>query len=347
MSKYYILAVNYNTFPQNEWVIVIPTYDTRGTNGNDITLDANWAGAYGPLYLRIRLSEYNAATPPANTFFIILEIEGDSSVTFVPTSATGTASAPTNYLSGSNLVTIRKNTGIGTWRPLARLHAGMTISDYGALSFANTGALISSVDVDQDDQRTNVLTLIRDGTNAVVYAGAVRFDLSRWEASATNARTQLDIALSHTSTDDLMDVLTLRSDGNVGISSSTPSNILTVVQNSATDPIADSWTAYSSIRWKKDIKPIECALEKVKKLRGVEFKWKATGKKDIGMIAEEVGEIFPEVVAYEKNSKYAKSLDYARLVAVLVEAIKEQQKEIEDLKLKVNNLEGKLSASIH
>jgi hypothetical protein len=76
-------------------------------------------------------------------------------------------------------------------------------------------------------------------------------------------------------------------------------------------------------------------------LRGVYFEWKANSKHDIGIIAEEVGEVIPEVVAYEDNVKDAKSLDYARMVSVLVEAIKEQQKQIEELKLKITKLDGK------
>jgi len=60
--------------------------------------------------------------------------------------------------------------------------------------------------------------------------------------------------------------------------------------------------------------------------------WKKDGKHDIGLVAEEVGQVIPEVVAFESNKKDAKSVDYARLVAVLIEAIKQQQKEIEQLK---------------
>lgn len=117
--------------------------------------------------------------------------------------------------------------------------------------------------------------------------------------------------------------------GNVGIGTTNPANILTVVQGSDTDPIADAWTTYSSRRWKTNVKQIEGALEKVQRLRGVAFDWKADGKHDIGLIAEEVGEVIPEVVAYEENGKDAKSVDYPRLVAVLIEAMKEQQKAIE------------------
>ncbi|MFQ5604610.1 MAG: tail fiber domain-containing protein [bacterium] len=121
--------------------------------------------------------------------------------------------------------------------------------------------------------------------------------------------------------------------GNVGIGTgSGPSNILTIQQNSATDPIADGWTTYSSRRWKTNIQTLNGALDKVKRLRGVSYDWKADGKHDIGLIAEEVGDVIPEVVAYEENGRDAKSVDYARLVAVLIEAVKEQQKDIEELR---------------
>jgi hypothetical protein len=120
--------------------------------------------------------------------------------------------------------------------------------------------------------------------------------------------------------------------GRVAIGTSSITNILTIQQTSPTDPIADAWTIYSSKRWKNNIKPIEGALDKVKQLRGVTFNWKSNGEHDIGMIAEEVGKVLPELVEYEENGVDAKSLDYARLAALLIEAVKEQQKEIDGLK---------------
>jgi len=128
----------------------------------------------------------------------------------------------------------------------------------------------------------------------------------------------------------------------IGIGTDTPGNMLTVVQGSPTDPIADAWTTYSSRRWKTDIKPIENALDKVRKLRGVTFNWKKDGKNDIGLIAEEVGEVIPEVVAYEDNGSDAKSVDYARLVAVLIEAVKEQQKQLDSQRKTIDALQKHL-----
>jgi hypothetical protein len=70
--------------------------------------------------------------------------------------------------------------------------------------------------------------------------------------------------------------------GNVGIGTDSPSNILTLPKGTATDPIADAWTTYSSRRWKTNIKTIDKPLQKVQRLRGVAYDWKASGKHDIG-----------------------------------------------------------------
>lgn len=126
----------------------------------------------------------------------------------------------------------------------------------------------------------------------------------------------------------------------IGLGTYTPSNILTVVQSSSTDPIADAWTTYSSRRWKTDIKTIDNALEKVQRLRGVTYQWKKDSKHDIGLIAEEVGKVIPEIVVYEENGKDARSVDYARLVALLIEAVKEQQKTINTMQKKISESEN-------
>jgi Chaperone of endosialidase len=127
--------------------------------------------------------------------------------------------------------------------------------------------------------------------------------------------------------------------GNVGIGVTSTPNILTIVRYSSTDPIADAWTTWSSRRWKENIQPLEDALDKVQRLRGVSFDWKETGKSDIGLIAEEVGEVVPEVVAFEDNGIDAQSVEYARLVALLIESIKEQQVSIIEQQQSIENLE--------
>jgi hypothetical protein len=114
----------------------------------------------------------------------------------------------------------------------------------------------------------------------------------------------------------------------VGIGTATPSNILTIAQG-AGHPVSDSWETYSSRRWKTNIQTLPNALAKVEQLRGVSYDLKSTGKHEVGVIAEEVGAVVPEVVSYEENGKDARGVDYSRLTALLIEATKEQQREIQ------------------
>jgi len=78
---------------------------------------------------------------------------------------------------------------------------------------------------------------------------------------------------------------------------------------------------------KKDIHTIENALEKVNQLRGVDFTWKENDQKSIGLIAQELQKVFPELV-YEDQS--GMSINYNGLIGVLIEAIKELSSKLED-----------------
>jgi hypothetical protein len=102
---------------------------------------------------------------------------------------------------------------------------------------------------------------------------------------------------------------------------------------------ANSWLTYSSMRWKEEIRPIENALERVMQLRGYHFRWKPEygGTEDIGFLAEEVARVVPEVVSYEPDGQVA-GMDYSRLTALLVEALKQQQREIAELRSLVEQL---------
>ena len=111
---------------------------------------------------------------------------------------------------------------------------------------------------------------------------------------------------------------------NVGIGTTKPSNILTVARG-AGHPVSDSWETYSSRRWKTNIKTLPDALSKIEQLRGVSYDRKDSGKHEIGVIAEEVGQVVPEVVSYESNGKDAAGVDYSRLTALLIEAVKQQE----------------------
>jgi hypothetical protein len=90
--------------------------------------------------------------------------------------------------------------------------------------------------------------------------------------------------------------------------------------------------ATSDMRAKENITNIDFALEKVLKLRGVYFHRKDTDKRSIGVIAQEIEEIIPEVVFTDDSPEQMKSVAYGNIVGLLIEAVKEQQQQIEELK---------------
>ena len=98
-------------------------------------------------------------------------------------------------------------------------------------------------------------------------------------------------------------------------------------------------------RLKENIKPIPWALDKIQKINGVTFDWKPLTEEqkiyihghegsDIGVIAQEIEKVLPEVVTTRDNGY--KAVKYEKIVALLIEAIKEQQSEIDQLKDKIN-----------
>ena len=108
--------------------------------------------------------------------------------------------------------------------------------------------------------------------------------------------------------------------------------------------VAGDVVGYSSsdIRYKDNVKPIENALDKIDKIKGYTFEWnelshKQTGKKDIGVIAQEVEEILPEII--DTRSDGYKAVDYPKLTALLIQSVKEQQIIINDLKSRIEKLE--------
>jgi len=102
------------------------------------------------------------------------------------------------------------------------------------------------------------------------------------------------------------------------------------------DVYAYSTSVGSDKKLKKNIKDIKYGLSDVMKLRGVDFDWKEKrdGVHDIGVIAQEVREVIPEVVkeAEDVNGEKYLSVDYSKLVPVLIESIKELKEELDGIR---------------
>ncbi|MDY6903114.1 MAG: tail fiber domain-containing protein [Thermodesulfobacteriota bacterium] len=111
--------------------------------------------------------------------------------------------------------------------------------------------------------------------------------------------------------------------------------------------IAGTLDESSDRRLKTSITTCTSALDKVSRLRGVTFEWKDKDKDpspQLGVIAQEVEKVYPEVVKTDSQDGY-KSVAYSKLVAPLIEAVKELKAENDDLKKGIAHIKKKLATN--
>jgi len=107
--------------------------------------------------------------------------------------------------------------------------------------------------------------------------------------------------------------------------------IVNTTQITSQEPIAAPYfEATSDINLKTNIKRIVSPLEMISNLNGYTFNWKESGKESAGIIAQEVEKVLPSAVS--ENEGGSKSVNYNELIGVLIEAVKEQQVQIDSLK---------------
>ena len=145
----------------------------------------------------------------------------------------------------------------------------------------------------------------------------------------------------------------LGNNANVGIGTSNPSQKLDVVGNiNASGEVRASGVVLTSDRrFKQNVRPLTSALSSVLALRGVRYEWNAlgvqhggtAGASQVGVIAQEIEKIYPELVSTDKDGY--KAVNYAQLTPVLIEALKEQQAQIEVLKAQNAALKADVTAT--
>lgn len=126
--------------------------------------------------------------------------------------------------------------------------------------------------------------------------------------------------------------------GNIGIGKNTTTDKLAILGNMNLDGVltttaainAPSFVNLSDRRLKKNITPIEDSLSKILQLRGVEFDWKKDNSHEIGLIAQEVESVIPDLVVTNKNG--LKAVKYSNIVPLLIETTKSMSAEITQLK---------------
>ena len=140
------------------------------------------------------------------------------------------------------------------------------------------------------------------------------------------------------------------SENHLKVQDSSAANIVTIGGDATTDyaiDVADgvnninkiraaAFVTYSDESLKTDVQTMNTALDTVMSLNGVEFTWKDSGARDFGFIAQEVQKVVPKAVHTANDG--VQGVDYSRLTSILVEAVKAQQVQIEDLKKVITNL---------
>ena len=163
---------------------------------------------------------------------------------------------------------------------------------------------------------------INGGTDLTLNTGA-------WTGEKTG-KIQRHSTHLYFQTDNAGNFIFRNSNGGEGVSITASNGALTSQNNI---------TAYSDIRLKKDIKTIENALDKVCAMRGVEYTRKSNDEREIGVIAQEVKEVVPELVTIKENTDSFNegisdihTMKYQNTVGLLIEAIKELKDELKELR---------------
>lgn len=105
-----------------------------------------------------------------------------------------------------------------------------------------------------------------------------------------------------------------------------------IFSSSALADLGAKCCPFSDESLKENIRPLEGSLDKILQLEGVSYTWKENKSQDVGLIAQNVEKVYPELVKTEDGKK---QVDYQKLVAPLIEAVREQQNEIKALKADV------------
>jgi FtsZ-binding cell division protein ZapB len=122
----------------------------------------------------------------------------------------------------------------------------------------------------------------------------------------------------------------INQNGLVGIGTTSPTHLIHLSGGAYSD--GATWYNASSVRWKDNIEPLTGGVETLRQLHPVAYNYKKTpAKRTMGFIAEEVGKVLPTIVDWDKaEAGYAESYDHVAILALTVQALKEQQKQISE-----------------
>ena len=214
----------------------------------------------------------------------------------------------TNHLSRSDAMTVLKNgkTGIGTSTPLANLHV---------FSGASGNITPFSPLVVEGSHNTYINLLSPNANETAILFG-----------KAENAASGGIVYNSFNT----LNGFQFRANGNV---------TRMEIYSSGNAWLQGTLNQNSDLRLKKEIHQLQNSLQKITKLNGYNYYWKdakADNSLQTGLLAQEVQKLFPQLVKEDKDGML--SVNYSGLIPVLIESIKEQQQQIDELKKLVEKL---------
>ncbi|WP_051662710.1 tail fiber domain-containing protein [Flavobacterium sp. KJJ] len=174
----------------------------------------------------------------------------------------------------------------------------------------------------------------KTSTSALTFFSAIT---SYYKGDGTTALSDIRF-----STSGISDQVIIDQTGNI-IPRTTTQNLGSLSKRWGTVYAVDGTIQTSDIRLKKNIIPLKYGLADVLKIDPISYNWKEdnTGKVKIGVSAQQVQTILPEVVDVANDANKTLGVNYAEMVPVLINAIKEQQTQIEELKALVKQLSSK------
>jgi hypothetical protein len=243
-------------------------------------------------------------------------------------------------INGVNGATDDTDVGIGTSTPQARLHV---VGD--SLITGQLGLGTTSPEAKLDIVDTNPLPLIIssswNGGTGMQFVNTGPGGTKRWSINADFVMSFRNLAASG----DIFRLTNTGGNGNgtafvfgdmnvtstVSVGTMVNGQNASVCWNSANKFLGN---CSSSIRYKTDLQSFTSGLSLLQKFSPVTFRWKSDDTLDLGFVAEDIAKIEPLLVTYNEKGE-VEGVKYDRISAVLVNAVKEQQAQIEEQKKKV------------
>jgi len=101
---------------------------------------------------------------------------------------------------------------------------------------------------------------------------------------------------------------------------------------------ATNFNSLSDLQEKENVETLKNAVEMLASIRGVRFTWKETGAPSLGVIAQELLQVAPELVT--RNEQGVHTVNYAGLNAILIEAMKDLHSQVQLLRTEIENLKN-------